>query len=146
MSVFRACVSTAHSCLHPLIKLFPHQLSILLPKQELDLCTMTPGDQEFTAAFTLTALPSVSTPTLCSNIVLWFDTAFSARHCTAHPVMLSTSPAGPMTHWAQTVLTLRTPVLLLAQASATAGGAATASVLTGRISMVSRFSVQLSVD
>jgi protein arginine N-methyltransferase 3 len=45
-------------------------------------------------------------------LVLWFDTEFSARFCAERPVALSTSPAGPQTHWAQTVLTLRAPVLL----------------------------------
>ena len=45
-------------------------------------------------------------------LVLWFDTEFSGRFCGERPVTLSTSPHGPQTHWAQTVLTLRQPVLL----------------------------------
>ena len=45
-------------------------------------------------------------------LVLWFDTEFSARSCAERPVTLSTSPHAPQTHWAQTVLTLRQPVLL----------------------------------
>lgn len=36
-------------------------------------------------------------------MVVWFDTEFSARFCTERPVVLSTSPHAPATHWAQTL-------------------------------------------
>ena len=44
------------------------------------------------------------------TLVLWFDVDFSERFCTNEPVTLSTSPAAETTHWAQTVLHLRTPI------------------------------------
>ena len=39
----------------------------------------------------------------CHGVVVWFDTEFSARFCTERPVVLSTSPHAPATHWAQTL-------------------------------------------
>ena len=36
-------------------------------------------------------------------MVVWFDTEFSARFCAERPVVLSTSPHAPATHWAQTL-------------------------------------------
>lgn len=41
------------------------------------------------------------------SLVVWFDTVFSERFCAERPVTLSTSPAEPQTHWAQTVLVLK---------------------------------------
>ena len=46
-------------------------------------------------------------PAALHTVVLWFDVEFSARFCRQQPVVLSTSPYGPQTHWAQTVLALR---------------------------------------
>ena len=48
----------------------------------------------------------------CHALVMWFDADFSDRVCKESPVTLTTSPHAPPTHWAQTVLTLRTPVYL----------------------------------
>ncbi len=67
----------------------------------------------------------------CHALVLWFDTEFSARFCKEQPGLLSTSPLTQQTHWAQTILTLREPVLLQTQAAAAGGGAAS---LRGRLS------------
>ena len=138
------------------------------PPQALDLCTMKAEDQDFSAEFILTAASpvpvpasdstsaaSTSAPTSCEchAIVLWFDTDFSARHCTEMPVRLSTSPREPATHWAQTVLVLQEPVTLCCMAGSEAGPAgatdsssmaspppplpkATAPCLSGRVSMV----------
>ena len=39
----------------------------------------------------------------CHGVVVWFDTEFSARFCAERPVVLSTSPHAPTTHWAQTL-------------------------------------------
>lgn len=39
----------------------------------------------------------------CHGVVVWFDTEFSARFCMERPVVLSTSPHAPATHWAQTL-------------------------------------------
>jgi hypothetical protein len=43
----------------------------------------------------------------CHALALWFDVAFSDRFCSEQPVVLSTSPAEPQTHWKQTMLVLR---------------------------------------
>lgn len=50
--------------------------------------------------------------TWCYGVVLWFDTAFSARFCHEKPLILSTSPYGPSTHWSQTILTFREPIAM----------------------------------
>ena len=110
---------------------------------------MKAEDQDFSAEFSLSS--SATEPTECHAIVLWFDTDFSARHCMEAPTRLSTSPRQTPTHWAQTVLVLKEPVVLLPpQACLKTGssadqlpedsrvtlswGAAAAS-LTGRLSM-----------
>jgi protein arginine N-methyltransferase 3 len=72
---------------------------------------MTPSDQDFTSEFTLTA--TSLTPVECHAIVLWFDTDFSSKHCSETPVKLSTSVHKPPTHWSQTVLVLKEPVMMV---------------------------------
>ncbi len=52
-----------------------------------------------------------------------------------HPVKLSTGPSAPLTHWAQTVLTLPEPVTLLAPGAQAAAGEKAAHEIRGRISM-----------
>lgn len=105
----------------------------------LDLATMKASDQDFTAAFSLSAPPpragggggggrggggsdgatatttattatATTGATRVSCLVLWFDTEFSARFCRDKPVVLSTAPSAPMTHWMQAVLPLKAPV------------------------------------
>lgn len=96
--------------------------------KRLDLCTMAPEEQDFTAEFTLVAKAqdrasaSLVAPHACHAIVLWFDTEFSARHCAEEPVMLSTSWAAPPTHWAQAVMVLKEPVFLQAAGQVRDGG------------------------
>ena len=114
------------------------------PPQELDLCTMRSEDQDFTAEF---SLPAQSTSE-CVALALWFDTDFSERHCRQHPVKLTTSPHSPVTHWAQTILLLKAPLLLQpvdvtggvggggGGSAAPGDGRATASAITCRLSMV----------
>eukprot|EP00882_Tetradesmus_deserticola_P031842 GHRQ01036018.1.p1 GENE.GHRQ01036018.1~~GHRQ01036018.1.p1 ORF type:complete len:251 (+),score=131.94 GHRQ01036018.1:199-951(+) len=107
-----------------------------LQVQSLDLATMSPAQQDFTAHFTLSATSAAlvssdkvdaasgdasddSRSTSSSSdaveiaaLVLWFDVEFSARFCKEHPVTLSTSPHSPVTHWAQALLPLASPVRL----------------------------------
>jgi len=111
-------------------------LSAPFTAKALDMCAMAPEEQDFSVEFELPALPGAA-PAACHALVLWFDTAFSGRHCAAHPVVLSTSPAAPPTHWAQTVLVLPAPVLLAAGDGGGGGDAplGSAPALTGRLSM-----------
>lgn len=74
---------------------------------------------------------TTTTPTTISCLVLWFDTLFTERFCSDHPVVLSTAPTSAPTHWAQAVLPLSRPVELSA---ASLGG----SSLRGRLSMARR--------
>jgi protein arginine N-methyltransferase 3 len=104
----------------------------------MDLATMSPAQQDFTAHFTVSATSAQLTsssreasvmpgeePSSSSDqgsdatstvevaaLVLWFDVEFSARFCKEHPVTLSTSPQSPVTHWAQALLPLASPVTL----------------------------------
>ena len=88
-------------------------------------------------------MPAAAGPQAVHSLVLWFDTLFSERFCAKHPVELSTSPAGPQTHWYQTVLLLREPVTL-APAAAGAPGAAVA--LEGELSMARSRATHRSLD
>lgn len=73
--------------------------------QRFDLCTMNSGDVEFHAEFCLRPQHAggAAAPASCVGLVVWFDTEFSARFCKEAPVVLSTSPDAPPTHWAQTL-------------------------------------------
>lgn len=75
----------------------------------LDLSSMKRNEQDFTASFNLIGQKGQS---VCSSIVLWFDTEFSARFCKEKPKILSTDPKLESTHWAQTVLPLEDPIVL----------------------------------
>ncbi|GIL52530.1 hypothetical protein Vafri_8372 [Volvox africanus] len=136
--------------------------------KELDLCTMRPEDQDFTAEFRLQALPEMPQAQQPAGdqrqqeheeqqqqrevgcIALWFETAFSERHCPEHPVVLSTSPFQPTTHWVQTLLTLRRGVPLRATGaiggSSGAGQQPGASSIYGRISIVRSREQHRSLD
>ncbi|XP_051147439.1 probable protein arginine N-methyltransferase 3 [Andrographis paniculata] len=80
--------------------------------QSFDLATMQPKHMDFTATVELEPKSdgSNSETTWCYGVVLWFDTGFTERFCQEKPVILSTSPYGPSTHWSQTILTLREPI------------------------------------
>lgn len=99
--------------------------------QEFDLVTMTESNVDFTAPFELnlqvglsqesalhtsdcigSASPKNNECVWCYGLVIWFDTRFSSRFCQEHPVLLSTSPHSPKTHWSQTLLTFQEPVCL----------------------------------
>jgi type I protein arginine methyltransferase len=66
---------------------------------QLDLCTMEPGDVEFSSEYVLRMNYSDKVHAL----VGFWDCEFSNLE---HPVMLSTSPFKKSTHWKQTVLYL----------------------------------------
>ena len=94
----------------------------------LDLCKCSAKDTEFSAEFKLDALKEATTdqPQTIYGIALWFDTEFTSRFCRENPVILSTSPKEPKTHWVQTALHFPEPVVL--DNAATSG-------IKGRISM-----------
>lgn len=50
--------------------------------------------------------------TWCYGVVLWFETGFTSRFCKENPVVLSTSPYTPKTHWSQTIFTFREPIAI----------------------------------
>lgn len=82
--------------------------------QSFDLATMTQDDMDFTSTIELHLRPSHTGDHIdwCHGLVLWFDTGFTARFCKENPTSLSTSPFGPKTHWAQTMLTFREPIAM----------------------------------
>ena len=91
--------------------------------------------------------PPPAGPKEVHSLVLWFDTLFSDRFCAEHPVELSTSPCAPHTHWSQTVLLLKQPVVWApaAVAGATAGAVA-AVAITGQLSMCRSTETHRSLD
>ncbi|XP_027342368.1 probable protein arginine N-methyltransferase 3 [Abrus precatorius] len=90
--------------------------------QTFDLATMKPNEVDFTATATLQLKPTASdknemrlnskTCCWCHGVVLWFETGFTSRFCRETPVVLSTSPYTPRTHWSQTILTFREPIAM----------------------------------
>lgn len=90
--------------------------------QSFDIATMEHDDVDFTSFFHLEASPVEDTSTVqetsggatvtCYGLVVWFDVAFSERFCKDKPVIMSTSPFGTPTHWSQTKLTLKEPIVL----------------------------------
>ena len=80
----------------------------------LDLCKCSVKDTEFSAEFKLDALEDATKDQSQTiyGIVLWFDTEFSSRFCRENPVVLSTSPKEPKTHWVQTALHFPEPLVL----------------------------------
>ena len=108
----------------PLVREVPAKCLVTQPVtiHTLDLATMRPEDQDFSVEFTLDlgspdsvqSVPegaSKGSSTVAAAevaaLVLWFDVEFSKRFCPDHPVVLSTSPQAPTTHWVQTVLPLQ---------------------------------------
>lgn len=140
----------------------------------MDLATMTPAQQDFTAHFELSATAaqlltagraaaavgqgsgssSSSSGQEAANsssgssgdggvevaaLVLWFDVECSERFCKDCPVLLSTSPHQPVTHWAQALLPLAQPVQL-------AAGQGPDSTLSCRLSMARSRARHRSLD
>ncbi|KAJ9463079.1 putative protein arginine N-methyltransferase 3 [Diplonema papillatum] len=77
--------------------------------QTFDLTTVKAEDLEFTSTF---VLRPQSDGSKIAALVLWFDTEFSPRFCPEAPVTLTTSPYAKATHWHQTMLHLKSDVLL----------------------------------
>ena len=101
----------------------------------MDMATMAPNEQDFTSEFTMTAQGGMTEAVTVTCAVVWFDVDFSARFCTQRPVVLSTAPSAPTTHWMQAVLPLREPLVLAP------GGS-----LGGRISMARSTSKHRGLD
>ena len=83
-----------------------HLMSPPAEVHAFDLTTMRREDVDFSAPFELT----VTAAGPCHAVVLWFDTPFTVRFCRECPVLLSTAPSAPQTHWVQTVLVLADPL------------------------------------
>lgn len=109
--------------------------------QAFDLATMKADDTDFTAEFKLELLPeSKSSVTWCYGLVIWFDNGFTERFCKEKPVVLTTSPHSPRTHWSQTILTFKEPIALCAHDVVNSKGevgseACPARAINGRISI-----------
>ncbi|XP_066393949.1 probable protein arginine N-methyltransferase 3 [Miscanthus floridulus] len=119
-----------------------------------DLASMKESEMDFTASFELRLSESSATVpgvTWCYGIVLWFDTGFTNRFCKEKPVVLSTSPFSPPTHWSQTIFTFEEPIAMAKEESALGSSASAgtddcpATMLRSRISIV-RASEHRSID
>lgn len=82
---------------------------------------MKPEEVDFTASVELepksvcstsNSMELKSTTTWCYGVVLWFETGFTSRFCKEKPVVLSTSPYTPKTHWSQTIFTFQEPIAI----------------------------------
>ena len=94
----------------------------------LDLCTASVDDIPFSTPFEVAVLPAVTAAgASLGAIAVWFDVEFSERACRDHPVLLSTSPTAPPTHWHQALLEL--------DASIPLSGPDGAAVVVGRVSL-----------
>ncbi|XP_074566171.1 putative protein arginine N-methyltransferase 3 isoform X2 [Curcuma longa] len=122
-----------------------------------DLVTMKLDDMDFTSSFELKlrteSIDDVATARTCTcyGMVLWFETGFTSRFCKEMPTNLSTSPYSPKTHWAQTILMLREPIVLssshvpVSTTAAVGTEECPAVAIRSRISIV-RSSVHRSID
>ena len=84
------------------------------------MATMSVEEVDFTAEFALSGFEATEAAksnadgtVTCFGLVVWFDVEFSSRFCKDFPVTMSTSPLGPKTHWAQTLLTFKQPFVML---------------------------------
>jgi type I protein arginine methyltransferase len=82
----------------PIIDVVNHEMIISTQSKvlELNLCTMKPGDVEFSSEYNLEVLYDDKVHAL----IAWWDCEFSNLE---NPVMLSTSPYTTATHWKQVV-------------------------------------------
>ena len=70
---------------------------------ELDLCTMSPSDVEFTAEYSVTC----NYDDRVHGLIAWWDSDFSQL---SRQVTLSTSPYSKATHWKQTVFYMQNDI------------------------------------
>ncbi|GAB2282429.1 Protein arginine N-methyltransferase 3 [Dionaea muscipula] len=81
--------------------------------QTFDLVTMKLEDMDFTSFIELEPNSgSGAGSTWCYGVVLWFETGFTSRFCKEMPTVLSTSPFTSRTHWSQTILTFKEPIVV----------------------------------
>ncbi|KAL3613631.1 Protein arginine N-methyltransferase 3 [Castilleja foliolosa] len=116
--------------------------------QAFDLVTMQPKQMDFTAEVELEPKSNtLDEVTWCYGFVVWFETGFTERFCREKPVVLSTSPYDPSTHWSQTILTFREPVPMTSNKLSAAGGkdCPPVKMIQSRISVV-RGSQHRSID
>ncbi|KAH9752321.1 putative protein arginine N-methyltransferase 3 [Citrus sinensis] len=85
--------------------------SVVLQHDEVDFTTSVELEPKLGDS-TSNSTELRSTSTWCYGIVLWFDAGFTSRFCKEKPVVLSTSPYTPKTHWSQTIITFREPIAL----------------------------------
>ncbi|XP_058078832.1 probable protein arginine N-methyltransferase 3 [Magnolia sinica] len=127
--------------------------------QNFDLVTMKPDDMDFTTNIELELKSDLhrdskdakSETTSCYGFVLWFETAFSSRFCKEMPTTLSTSPYCPKTHWSQTIVTFREPVVMgpvkpAADVGATIGTDACPAARIGARISIARSARHRSID
>ncbi|KAG0497008.1 hypothetical protein HPP92_001699 [Vanilla planifolia] len=123
--------------------------------QTFDLATMKPDEVDFTSTCELIPKSTIGEGSTgicwCYGIVLWFETGFTSRFCKEMPVLLSTSPYSPHTHWSQTIFTFQEPIAMTCAKAATghSGLVGTeqrpAASISSRIS-IARSSVHRSID
>jgi protein arginine N-methyltransferase 1 len=80
-------------------------MSNVKPILSLDICTCSKDDLTFAADFTIRA----NRQDYCHAFVAFFECAFTQIH---KPIVFSTSPHAPYTHWKQTVFYLEEPITI----------------------------------
>jgi protein arginine N-methyltransferase 1 len=82
----------------PLVDVVPKNAIISTSSKilEIDLCTMSPGEVEFSSEYSITLNHSEQV----NGLVAWWDAEFFRL---PRPVTLSTSPYSKATHWKQTI-------------------------------------------
>lgn len=107
---------------HPIVDVADSQdiVTSAVVLQTFDLVTMKSEEMNFTAIVELepkfdnskTIPGSEYRIVWCYGVVLWFENGFTSRFCHENPVILSTSPYTPSTHWSQTIFTFKEPIAL----------------------------------
>ncbi|GAB2213591.1 hypothetical protein Droror1_Dr00017901 [Drosera rotundifolia] len=108
--------------------------------QNFDLVTMKPNDMDFTSLVELEPRPAPE-PAWCYGVVLWFETGFTSRFCKEMPMVLSTSPYTPKTHWSQTILTFKEPLAISFKAPGNYGSSAAGGWSSPALKILLRISI-----
>ncbi|XAR54470.1 Histone-arginine N-methyltransferase [Bertholletia excelsa] len=116
--------------------------------QSFDLMGMTPDDMDFTSRIELEPqfenqdnFSGSTCKTWCYGVVLWFETGFTSRFCKEMPVILSTSPYTPKTHWSQTILSFKEPIAMAMGKTSTDRSAAVGTDACPAMRIQSRISI-----